>query len=152
MISLLILLTLNIFFESSISVYNLKSHLKLNRNLVKLSSYKNSPNGEDTSLISILTIFEQLKGEKIKNSKISSDIDKLVVKLRDQFLKGFEKKYDVAKDTFYSLSTTLTNENDNFLSKESYLILQELNKVKKYTLKNTYFTIKVIKFYIFVLP
>ena len=126
--------------------------MKLNRNLVKLSSYKNSPNGEDTSLISILTIFEQLKGEKIKNSKISSDIDKLVVKLRDQFLKGFEKKYDVAKDTFYSLSTTLTNENDNFLSKESYLILQELNKVKKYTLKNTYFTIKVIKFYIFVLP
>ena len=106
--------------------------MKLNRNL-KLSSYKNSPNGEDTSLISILTIFEQLKGEKIKNSKISSDIDKLVLRLRDQFLKGFEKKYDVAKDTFHSLSTTLTNENDDFLSKESYLILQELNKVKNYT-------------------
>lgn len=90
---------------------------------------------EEVSLINILTVFEQMKSRtNIRNSRISSDLEKSTNRILDQFLKGFEERYSLAKESIASIAVSLNDGDDDTLSEESKLVkslvLEQLARIE----------------------
>ena len=82
------------------------------------------PQQDGSSLINLLTIFEQIRGrnQQSKNAKISEEFEKSAQKIRDQFLKGFESRYMLARDTVASISAAISFDEEEDISDEAKFI------------------------------
>jgi len=96
-----------------------------------------SDSGEEVSLISVLTIFEQMRSQyELKNSRISSELEKSANKFLDQFLKGFEERYSLAKESVANIAISLNDDSEVGLSEEAKLVkslvLEQLARVEEH--------------------